>query len=54
MADALGALNVPFVVTSGYGQSALPEAHRERPFLAKPVKGADVEKAVRAHFKIKA
>ncbi len=54
VADALGALNIPFVVTSGYGRGALPEAHRERPFLVKPVKGADVEKAVRAHFKIKA
>ena len=51
VADALSARNIPFVFTSGYGRGGLPEAHRGRPFLTKPVKAAEVEKAVRAHFK---
>ncbi len=36
VADALAARGVPFVFATGYGESGLPESHRDRPTLKKP------------------
>jgi CheY-like chemotaxis protein len=36
VADALAARGRPFVFATGYGESSLPELHRDRPTLKKP------------------
>src|SRR3954452_15070542 len=36
VADVLAARGKPFVFSTGYGEQALPEAHRNRPMLKKP------------------
>lgn len=36
VADALTALGVPFAFVTGYGDDALPPAHRMRPLIRKP------------------
>jgi len=36
VADALAALDCPFLFTTGYGRSGLPAAHAHRPVLEKP------------------
>ena len=36
VADALAARGTPFVFATGYSESSLPEAHRNRPTLRKP------------------
>jgi CheY-like chemotaxis protein len=36
VAEQLAARGIPFVLASGYGRWALPEALRDRPHLAKP------------------
>ena len=36
VADVLAARGKPFVFSTGYGETGLPEAHRDRPMLKKP------------------
>jgi DNA-binding NtrC family response regulator len=36
VADALAAQGVPFAFVTGYGDDAIPEAHRGRPLIRKP------------------
>jgi len=47
VADLLLARGIPFVLASGYGDWALPEALREQPRLIKPFTHEDLEKQVR-------
>jgi len=42
VADALAALDCPFVFTTGYGRSGLPVAHAHRPVLEKPFRVNDL------------
>ena len=50
VADALAASGTPFVFVTGHGPEGLPEAHRNRPTLAKPFRDADLADAVRRHL----
>jgi CheY-like chemotaxis protein len=43
VADALAALHVPFIFSSGYGADALTEEYRDRPLLRKPYSYHDLE-----------
>jgi CheY-like chemotaxis protein len=43
IADALGALDVPYIFATGYGIDALGADYRDRPLLSKPYSYADVE-----------
>ena len=47
-AERLLARGIPFVLASGYGDWALPEAFRDRPRLTKPYTSQDIEEQVRA------
>ena len=42
VADALSQRNIPFAFVTGYGASALPNEHADRPRLCKPFKMADL------------
>jgi CheY-like chemotaxis protein len=46
VADLLASRGVPFVFTTGYNRAALPQAHRERLFVAKPYRAADLQVAI--------
>ena len=46
LAEALAARAVPFVFTTGYDRSGLPEAWRDAPSLRKPFLQDDVRKAL--------
>jgi len=50
VADALAALNCPFVFTTGYDRSGLPKAHAHRSVLKKPFRTDDLVYAVRAEL----
>ncbi|MBM7044662.1 response regulator [Rhizobium lusitanum] len=43
IADALGALDVPYIFATGYGIDALGAGYRDRPLLSKPYSYVDVE-----------
>lgn len=43
VADILTQRNVPFVLASGYGEWALPEAYRGVPHLSKPFTPEDID-----------
>lgn len=47
VADILLARNIPFVLASGYGDWALPEAMRDQPRLTKPFSTAELEEHVK-------
>jgi len=47
VAEKLLARDIPFVLASGYGDWALPEAMRDKPRLTKPFTLADLEKQIR-------
>jgi CheY-like chemotaxis protein len=42
VADALAAVGVPFVFSTGYQRSGLQEAYRTLPMLQKPLQGPDL------------
>lgn len=42
VADALAALGVPFVFSTGYSGQTLDEGYRDRPMLGKPYREADL------------
>jgi CheY-like chemotaxis protein len=42
VADALAALGVPFAFVTGYGDDAIPPAHRMRPLIPKPYAASDL------------
>ena len=48
VAEILHTRGVPFLLASGYGDWALPEAFRDQPRLTKPFGSDDVLNAVRA------
>lgn len=50
VADILKMRNVPFVLASGYGEWALPEAYRGLPRLSKPFTPEDVERMLAVLF----
>jgi two-component SAPR family response regulator len=50
VADALVALNCPFIFTTGYGRSGLPAAHAHRAVLEKPFRADDLVDTVRAEL----
>lgn len=47
VAEQLLARNIPFVLASGYGDWALPDAFRDQPRLTKPFTSAELEERVR-------
>lgn len=47
VAEVLNARGVPFLLASGYGDWALPEALRNQPRLTKPFTTDDVERGIR-------
>lgn len=53
VAEVLQARNVPFVLASGYGDWALPEAFRDLPRLTKPFGSDDVVKVVEAMYSLR-
>ena len=48
VAEALAARGIPFVFTTGYGQSGLPERYKESPVLQKPFRMRELEDALGA------
>ena len=46
VAEELIIRNIPFVLASGYGAWALPEAFRDRPRLTKPFTGRQLQEQV--------
>ncbi len=48
VADALDARSIPFLFTTGYGQSGLPERYRRSPVLQKPFRMKELEAALGA------
>ena len=48
VADALADADIPFAFVTGYMDSAIPERHRDRPFIRKPFVVEDVIKTVAA------
>jgi len=47
VADALKARGIPFLFTTGYGQSGVPEAYRGYPIVQKPYRIAKLEPVLR-------
>ena len=47
VAELLLARGIPFMLASGYGDWALPEALRDQPRLTKPFTGAELEAQIR-------
>jgi DNA-binding response OmpR family regulator len=47
VADTLARKGVPFVFVTSWSREALPGAHRDRPYIPKPFREADVRDAVR-------
>jgi hypothetical protein len=50
VADALAAQDTPFVFTTGYGRSGVPESHNERGVVQKPFRLADLAQALSLEF----
>jgi len=48
VAEVLVARGLPFVFATGYGQGSLPEGHRDRVFMPKPYRKADLLAAIGA------
>lgn len=46
VADALAVRGIRFIFATGYGQSGVPEKHRERPVLQKPFLPSELERAL--------
>lgn len=46
VADLLAARGCPFIFTTGYGRSGIPNAHAERPVLQKPFRMDDLAKVL--------
>jgi hypothetical protein len=46
VADALIARGIPFVLTTGYDQAAIPPRLREAPRCDKPVRAANIARAL--------
>lgn len=46
VADLLAARGCPFIFTTGYGRSGIPNAHSERPVLQKPFRMDDLAKVL--------
>lgn len=46
VADALSALNIPFLFTTGHGAAGLPKAHQDRPVLSKPFREVEMTEAI--------
>jgi hypothetical protein len=44
----LAARGIPFVFSTGYGKSGLPERYRDRPVLPKPFLPQDLERVLAA------
>ena len=42
VADLLAARNCPFIFTTGYGRSGIPQGHADRPVLQKPFRMDDL------------
>ena len=51
LAELLVRRQIPFIFSTGYGISGVPEAFRNAPLLAKPFKEGDVERALTAAIK---
>lgn len=51
VADALAALGIPFVFTTGEGAYGLPASHRDRPMLTKPFRDAEMADAIARHLR---
>lgn len=50
VADELNRRGVPFVFATGYGRASLPEAHRQRVCLEKPMSREDIGRVVDTVF----
>ena len=50
-AEHLLARGIPFILASGYGDWALPEAFRDMPRLTKPFTARDIETQIRLLFR---
>ena len=46
VADMLAARGIPFVFSTGYGKSGLPDRYRDRPVLPKPFLPQDLERVL--------
>ena len=53
-AERLLARGIPFILASGYGDWALPEAFRDMPRLTKPFTARDIEEQIRLLFQVAA
>jgi|ERR1700758_735267 CheY-like chemotaxis protein len=50
LAECLKEKRVPFVFSTGYGSSGVPEAFRSVPILSKPFKDGDLRRALQSAF----
>jgi CheY-like chemotaxis protein len=48
VADALAAIGVPYVFSTGYQKGELREAYQTRPLLQKPLRGADLRDTLKS------
>lgn len=48
VADLLANRGLPFIFATGYGQGSLPDGHRDRIFMPKPYRKADLQAALSA------
>lgn len=48
VADLLASRGVPFVFTTGYDRTSLPQAHRQRTLIAKPYRTVELQVALDA------
>jgi len=53
VADALAANFTPFVFTTGYGRSGVPESHNHRGVVQKPFGLDDLAKALAAEYRLR-
>jgi DNA-binding response OmpR family regulator len=51
IADALAARSIPFVLLTGYGESAVPPAYRGAPRLSKPFRLGELIDAAERYFR---
>jgi CheY-like chemotaxis protein len=54
VADLLAARNCPFIFTTGYGRSGIPQGHADRPVLQKPFRMDDLANVLKANLTPKA
>ena len=52
VADPLATRGCPFIFTSGYGRSGIPNAHSERPVLQKPFRMDDLASTLKTTLAI--